>query len=270
MRRLILLALVAAGCGPQFAVIPKGGAPTAQAQAPMGISLVALADQWADDPYDLADYVTPIAVELSNPGPYDVRVSLADFALRDEAGVRYQAVSPFVPSALGVLELGDPRQMVASRGGSGARFGASVRSGGGYRGGVSVGAPSGRRYGSWGYSGGGGRFTGGFYVSGGLRGWYGPGAAYWRGPFFTPPWYSTWVIGWGPGFYPSGRPSYDVLRSALPEGVLPANSRVTGFLYFKKATAPGKRSLDLAWSLVDARSNADLGSLHVPLDIVAR
>ena len=113
------LALFAVGCGPEFAVIPKGGQPQIQAQAPMGISMTARAEQWRGDPYDLADWVTPILVELYNPGPYEVRISLVDFALRDGHGTRYPAINPFIPAALGEVDLRDTSAMLASRGAGG-------------------------------------------------------------------------------------------------------------------------------------------------------
>ena len=277
MRKLFILALILAGCGPEFAVVPRGGAPSANAQAPMGITLTAFSNQWHDDPFDLADYVTPIAIELYNPGPYSVRVQFADFALKDETGRRYPAINAFVPATVGMLEPLEKPVLYASRGGGvGIAHGSIGFHGGGGGRGVVVGAPGGRRGagsfsgggGAWGY--GGARGWGGFYVSGGLRGWYGPGLSYWDGPWIVPPYYSEWVIGWGPSFYPGLRPSYDTVRLALPEGVLPPGARVDGFLYFKKATSREHRSLDLSWSLVEARNSTDLGSLHVPLEVIER
>jgi hypothetical protein len=265
------LAFLVAGCGPEFAVIPRNGQERIQAQAPMGISMTALAEQWHGDPYDLADYVTPILVELSNPGPSEVRVSLADFALRDEGGTRFQAINPFIPAVLGETDPRDTGEMLASRGGGvahGSGGGGGARAFGtrsyGSRG-VVVGPPPARR--SYG-SGGGWGWGGGFFISPGLRGFYGPGYAYWDYPFIRPPYYWDWVYWWGPGYYPSARPSADVLGNALPEGVLPPNSRIAGFLYFKRATGAPHRELDLSWELRDARNSTDLGSLHVPLVVV--
>jgi hypothetical protein len=277
MRSVFLaLALLVAGCGPEFAVIPRNGQERIQAQAPMGISITALAEQWHGDPGDLADYVTPILVELSNPGPYEVRVSLADFALRDDQGTRYQAINPFIPAVLGETDPRDTGVMLASRGGGVSAPPARGSGGGGggraffaprsYNGrGVIVGPPPARRYG---YGSGGLGWGGGFFISPGLRGWYGPGYAYWDYPFIRPPYYWDWVYWWGPGYYPSARPSADVLGNALPEGVLPPNSRIAGFLYFKKATGQPRRDLDLSWELREARNSNDLGSLHVPLVVV--
>src|SRR5262249_2972076 len=74
MRRIFLAlsCLLCAACGPEFAVVPRGGVDrvVAQGQGPAnGVTMVAYANQWDAYPYDLANYVTPIAVELYNPGP---------------------------------------------------------------------------------------------------------------------------------------------------------------------------------------------------------
>jgi hypothetical protein len=315
MRRMFLAlsCLLFAACGPEFAVVPRGGIDrvVAQGQGPAnGVTMVAFSNQWDAYPFDLADYVTPIAVELYNPGPYEVRVSYVDLALRDGSGFRYAAINPYIPATTvgendepilapppkPVLLASNGPIVLASNhsgfhgGGGGFHGGFSggrvvgpppARSGppparGGVggrvigppaRGGVIVGAPGGRRFGSsWGY--GGGRWNG-YLVHGGLRPYYGFGAGYWGGPWMYPPYYSDWVFFWGPSYYPA-RPSTEVLEAGLPEGVLPAGARVSGFLYFKRATAAHQGALDLSWDVHDARSSASLGSLHVPLEVVHR
>jgi hypothetical protein len=173
-------------------------------------------------------------------------------------------------------------------GGGGARGGGAHYSGSHYSssvrfaapsGRVVIGPPGGRRY-PGGYVG--GSAWHGFLISGGLRGYYGPGAIYFGGPIGYPPYYYDWVYPWSVGIYPSSRPSDDVLALALPEGVLPPGGHVNGFLYFKNASAKGERRLDLAWELVEAqpeaqpgtppnaRAGRSLGSLHVPLEVVRR
>src|SRR5262249_33115276 len=94
------IVIAAAACGPEWAVVPRNGMERAVAQAAPngGVTMVAFANQWDEYPYDLADYVTPIAVELYNPGPYDVRVSYVDLALRDGSGFRYAAINPYIPA----------------------------------------------------------------------------------------------------------------------------------------------------------------------------
>ena len=316
MRRMLLaLSLVFLGCGPEFAVVPRGGIDrvVAQGQGPAaGVTMVAFANQWDAYPFDLADYVTPIAVELYNPGPYEIRVSYVDLALRDGSGFRYAAINPYIPAtayseADPILPQPEKPVLLAANGpmvvavnsfhaAGGAHFGGGghvgggrvvapppMRSGGGYggrailpapggrmhmRGGVVVGPPGVHRPGGygWGYSGGG---WNGYRVYGGLRGYYGWGVGYWGGPWFYPPYYNDWVFFWGPSYYPA-RPSTEVLELGLPEGVLPAGARVSGFLYFKRATGAHQGALDLSWDVHDARSGASLGSLHVPLEVVHR
>ncbi|MCU1280396.1 MAG: hypothetical protein JWM53_3942 [bacterium] len=319
MRRMFLALslLFAVACGPEFAVVPRGGIDrvVAQGQGPAnGVTMVAFSNQWDAYPFDLADYVTPIAVELYNPGPTEVRVSYVDLALRDGSGFRYAAINPYIPATtVGDAEpiLTPPPKPVllasngpillagnntAFHGGGGGFHGGfsggrtiappPARSGGGSyggsygggtrggmrigppaRGGVVIGAPSGRRYGSsWGYGGG---AWNGYLVHGGLRPYYGFGIGYWGGPWIYPPYYSDWVFFWGPAYYPA-RPSTEVLEAGLPEGVLPAGARVSGFLYFKRATAARQGTLDLSWDMHDAQTGASLGTLHVPLEVVHR
>src|SRR5678816_937472 len=97
-----LLLLFAAACGPQIAVVPQGGLDRA-VSAPGPVTLTALYSEWSGSPDDLTEYLTPIAVELYNPGPYEVRVSYADFSLHDERGFRYAAINPFVPGQMGQI-----------------------------------------------------------------------------------------------------------------------------------------------------------------------
>jgi hypothetical protein len=227
--------LGAVACGPELAVVPRGGAPTVSASSPTGITMTALADQWDGDPSDLADYVTPIAVELFNGSQEEVRVSYADFALKDEHGTRFPAISPFVPAdEYGQLDLRElTPYMIAQRGGG--RWSAPpMRSGpppAVFSPSRSYGAPSvgmpGRPSVGVGVGVGVGAYRGGGY--GGYRGW-GPrpfvgvppgyryphtrwGAGYWRpggwsGFVFAPglrayygPGLSYWAFGWGPGVW---------------------------------------------------------------------
>src|SRR4051812_46371319 len=99
----LLAFLSLAACGPQFAVVPRGGAPQVQSTV-ANVTLTAFANQWDADPDDLADYITPIAVDIYNASPYEVRVSYADFALTDQRGFRYAALNPFSAATVGANE----------------------------------------------------------------------------------------------------------------------------------------------------------------------
>jgi hypothetical protein len=297
-----LLSLGLCACGPQFAVIPHGGAPLVTASQ-AGVYFTAFAEQWDGDPRDLADYVTPIAVDIYNGTQAEVRISYADFALTSN-GVRVPALNPFeMPAATasstpipgnptlaiegeelkmgplfaGPIE-GPAGSMLATyahggggggggRGGGGGHFGggASVRGGFGHGyGGPRIGW-GGRAYGA------GARWGRGFYGIGGLRRWYGVGGLYWGGPWIYGPGYGLWVTGWGVGVYGDyGRPSPDVVDLALPEGVLEPGAHINGYLFFRKATGPNVQQLSLAWTSYDARTGALIGTDRVQLDVVHR
>jgi hypothetical protein len=255
----------------------------------------AFAQQWVGDPADLADFITPIAVDLYNGTGSEIRVSLQDFALRTEQGVRLSALSPFQlgglseredPAALergpllasagplyAQVRVGPPPSM-GSRGGSfsfgrGGGFVApppAMRFGGGYSG-----SYLGPRYGT-GFGGGYAyrpRWGAGFYISGGYRSYYGPGARYWSGPWGYGYGYGPYVSYWGGASYPRG-PSAEVLDMAIPDGVLAPGAHVNGFLYFQKATGPEVRSVTLTWTPVDVRSNQPVGEARIALEVARR
>ena len=290
---MVWLVALACGCGPEFAVVPQGGLE--RVVSTVGpVTMTAFANQWDSNPYDLADYLTPIAVELYNAGPYEVRVSYADFALRDDRGMRYNAINPFVPSVVnsriessqpstspsahGRLDDLGPLYAARGGGGGGGHSGGGGRGGGysgggrsGGHGGVTVGPPSSGRRGGGAWGGVGGLHGGwsGYHIAGGLRGYYGPGWAYWGAPFLYPPYYADYVYFWGPRYYPL-EPSAEVIAYSLPEGVLAPGGHVNGFLYFQRATGNGVHALDLSWDAHDARTGAPFGSAHVALEVVAR
>ena len=270
MRRIAIWIVALAGCSEGVAVVPQNGLPRAIATSGP-VTITAFAEQWDGVPDDLSDYVTPIAVELYNAGPWDVRVSYADFALRDERGLRYAAINPFTPVRTSRVD--NPLPLVASRGGGGGHSGGGAHSSssphgssGGGR--VVVGPPGGHRFGGGGSVGMQGGWSG-YRIHPGARGWFGPGWMYWSGPFLAPPWYSTWVLFWGSSDYPSDRPSADVISAALPEGVLSPGGHVNGFLYFRRAT-DHSRSLDLAWDAHEAQTGGFVGMAHVPLVVIDR
>src|SRR2546423_5202148 len=123
--RWLLLVFVAA-CGSEIAVVPQGGLERA-VSAPGPVVLTAFWSQWNGYPEDLTDYITPVAVELYNNSPYEVRVSYGDFSLTDQRGFRYAAINPFVPAAqLGELE---KPVLLAARGGSFSGLGGRAGSG---------------------------------------------------------------------------------------------------------------------------------------------
>ena len=227
------LLLSLAGCATAPFVVPAGGADHAMATAG-GATLTVFPSAWEGDPDDLADYVTPVLVEIRNDGPQEVRVSYFDFALTDQSGFRYAALNPFVPASAALdprakdqsssssLAKTERRQeqnavgvtLVAFRGGGGVRIGAPPARGGfaprvgpGYGGRFAVPPSAGPGFRRGGYVG------GGFGGYGGGR--YGGGYGYGGGPRFSGyavlPYYRPWFgagFGFGywndPFFYPPG------------------------------------------------------------------
>ena len=311
MRRMLLVwswlvfSFGAVACGPEFAVVPRGGLErvVAQGQGPaQGVTMIAFANQWDAYPYDLADYVTPIAVELYNPGPSEIRVSYVDLALRDGSGFRYAAINPYVPATI----VGDadpilpppPRPVLLASNGPIARWPppgftavAAIRGGAHFGGGARrrpadprrrEASAASRRRGATGASsacpaaiataaagataaaaGTATSCTAACAPTTGLAS--ATGAA--RGS--TRP---TTTTGSSSGARPTTRRARRrrCSKPGCPRASCPPGARVSGFLYFKRATGARQSALDLSWDVRDARSGASLGSLHVPLEVVHR
>ena len=109
----------------------------------------------------------------------------------------------------------------------------------------------------------------GYRVHPGYRAWFGPGFGYyWNDPFFWPPGYASWVLGWNSLGYPrSPTVPQDVVNMALPEGVLQPGGHVAGYIYFQRAR-PGTRHLMLTWDMAEARQGGAMGQVQVMLDVV--
>jgi hypothetical protein len=73
------------------------------------------------------------------------------------------------------------------------------------------------------------------------------------------PYYGDCVNYWEPAL-----PTPDMLRKALPEGVLEPGSRRAGYLYFPRVSSGEGSEARFEFELVDADSKATLGSIVVP------
>jgi hypothetical protein len=101
----------------------------------------------------------------------------------------------------------------------------------------------------------------GFWLAPWQARFYQPGLPIWPGPLaYDPAYYSGWVGAWPPAL-----PDQDVLRRALPEGVVDAGGKVSGFLYFPDQ--PRGRALTFSASLVDARTNEVFGTIEIPFTV---
>jgi hypothetical protein len=88
---------------------------------------------------------------------------------------------------------------------------------------------------------------------------YYPGLDMWSGPFDDDfPFYSTYFAEW-----PVRLPTRDMVKRAIPEGVLANGGHLSGFLYFLRAPREDK-SVTLELQLVDAKTGASFGTIRIP------
>jgi hypothetical protein len=91
--------------------------------------------------------------------------------------------------------------------------------------------------------------------------WY-PGYGVWGGPFaWDFPYYTTYYARW-----PVALPTEDMIRKAIPEGVLSSGGSVEGFLYFPQVPEGVERA-NLVTTLTDARTGQEFGSLTIPFEV---
>jgi hypothetical protein len=167
-------------------------------------------------------------VQIENNSDHKLRIHYSDFILAAEAGERYVALPPY-----------DIRATV--RGAAPAYRYAPVD-------------PLGFTY-------------DGFLVAPYYHYMY-PGLSVWDGPAnaFDPRYYGNYYPYWGR--MRIELPTAEMLRSALPEGVLEEDGKVTGFLYFDRidpSLAPPEVTLKA--DIVDVVSDEKVATLEVPFVI---
>lgn len=85
------------------------------------------------------------------------------------------------------------------------------------------------------------------------------GVPHWSGAFPSDPeYYDTYLPQW-----PVNLPTEDMVRRALPEGVLADGGEVSGFLYFQRVPA-GMGAVNFQLELVDARTEQQFGTVRIP------
>jgi hypothetical protein len=248
--RYLLFSLLLGGCitSPQVAP-PNDQAEVSTSAA--GATLTAFLAPWQGEPSDLADTLTPIAIEVSNQGPAPVRFSYLDLELTDDTGHRFVAYNPYVSD--GSVAALDGVQVAIRGGGGGGHFGGGARVASphrvgavgrpmvrGFRGGVVIGAPGYRGFAPW------------------RRG------PIWN-PLWYPPGYLSWVWLWSPRIYPIAPPP-DVRDLGLPEGVLDPGGRASGYVYFEPG-AQRSPHLALSWDVHTAEGQP-IGRATIPLEVV--
>jgi hypothetical protein len=103
-------------------------------------------------------------------------------------------------------------------------------------------------------------FASGFYLSPVYGGFY-PGMRVWYRPLpLDPFFYDTYHARWRVPL-----PTEDMLRSALPEGVLSPGGSVSGFLYFPDIPADAKGNFTFRASLAEEKDGTTYASVDIPL-----
>jgi hypothetical protein len=103
----------------------------------------------------------------------------------------------------------------------------------------------------------------GFYVAPHSSRFY-PRLRVFAGPFaYDPLFYSTYY----PAFRRLRLPTGDMVQKALPEGVLEAGGKVTGFLYFEDIDVGADDTATFTTDLVNASTGQTVGAIRIPLEI---
>jgi hypothetical protein len=103
-------------------------------------------------------------------------------------------------------------------------------------------------------------FVGGGFLVAPWHARFYPHLGVWSGPLaFDAPYYDQWYPAW-----PSV-PDQEVLRQALPEGVLEPGGHAQGFLYFRREK-PGA-AVEFLASLVDAATGQTFGTISIPFTV---
>lgn len=97
-----------------------------------------------------------------------------------------------------------------------------------------------------------------FYISPYYAPYYDWDFNMWPGPFgydwgYYPTYYAVWSV---------PLPTRDMLREAIPEGVLAKGGELNGFLYFQRDDRVG--SLTFAFNLIDAETQKSFGRITIP------
>ncbi len=240
MKTMLLQAVLVAvlcGCAAQPVLVPastasiaSGTETTAYAER-SGVRVWVDGAAWNSDPWNLAEWMTPVNVSVENKSDRQIRVAYADFTLVGASGFRYPAIPPL------------PGQRPVS----------SLTPGGGV---VVLAAhhpglrhlpppahfPHHR-----------------FLLAPHYYFWW-PGALVWG---LTFPYDAAY---YGRYSWPANLPTDDMLSLAFPEGVVQDDGRVQGFLYFQ-GVGRRERQVTFELKLVDATENRAFDQIQVPLNV---
>lgn len=199
--------------------------PTARATSG-GVTLTATAGMWPGD-VDIEEALVPIEVRIENASDHKIRISYSDFGLVTETGTRYAALPPYRVE-------GSVTELATS-----SRYGPIGRTAFTHR---------------------------GFYVAPHYAPIYTTLPRFTvRDLYYDPYYYGHYYPYWTNARIRVELPTADMLRLAIPEGVLDENGELEGFLYFEKIPAylAGSR-INFHMELTDAISGVRFATLHIP------
>lgn len=235
---LLMAALVLWSCPPVLVPGPNAvrvpGAENYAFVEVAGVRLWANGAAWDGAPASLPEVMTPVAVTIENRAGRKVRLTTKDFSLSGSSGMHYAALPPFPADVRG--EAPRPFEVVWAD----YHPAAPVRPG-------PPPARPGPPHHFWVV-----RPSGHLHL--GLPVW--PFAWLWWDAAYHHRWYSTW---------PAALPSQDMLRRALPDGVLDDGGTVAGFVYFQQV---GREAVvNLEFELHDADSGEGFGTARLPFAV---
>jgi hypothetical protein len=208
-----------------------------------GVHVDVDAGAWDADPKNL-DTVLPLKVTVRNESGHPLRVRFREFALMGPQGSRLSALPPLTLDGVALVntpasglkpeDIGESPESEEGVGGAGLEP-------------MPLEGPVEPDFEAHGY-----------YVSP-TYGHFWRGLQPWAGSFpVDPVYYDTYLAQW-----PVNLPTEDMLRRALPEGVVVNGGEVSGFLYFQDVP-PGMESVSFQFDLVDADTGQQFGSVRIP------
>ncbi len=247
----LVLLVLAAGCveGPRLVPAPRAvpvdhlaGAAQATSQ---GVRFLIRTEAWRGSPQPL-DAVIPIHVQIDNRSHHALRIRYRDLTLLGADGLRLQALPPL--QIRGVQPIGRNRGWQPLAQNAVPATDADERQGGGDD------RDEGERQEQH------ARHPDGPFFVAAPYGPLFPGDPMWQGPFdYDWDYYWDYYREW-----PVQLPTRDMIRSALPEGVLGTPGSVSGFVYFSNLP-PGEHQATLTMTLVDADTEVPFGTIRIPL-----
>lgn len=198
-----------------------------------GVRVWACGNAWDGAPGNLADLLTPVFVTLENRSGQKLRLTEEDFALSGSSGMRYAALPPYPGDLRSEAPMG-PSVVLADYHPAVPPSAAPPR----HR----PGPPS------------------RFWV---VRPRVHVGVPVWPLPWlwWNAAWHQRYSAAW-----PAPLPSQDVVRRALPDGVLDEQGVVSGFLYFQQVS--GREAVvNLELALHDAETGTGFGTVRIPFRV---